>query len=564
MDMLPRKCKPIEENEDSLKSQTLQSGRKQWTLQSGPKSSLRRLRSRLAEDGCPESQVILAKQILQEDHENDEFIMDARDSAEVAIYWLLKAANQGNEEAFSLLEECMKTKSGISHHNYIDVKTCLQQSPEERAAFRAAVDIFQSLCRGEDFITSKQLEKRMQEVLQGKGDCLMSASHETLEELYGGEKLTKEHLIQAAASYTRGEMPVLANILKGAQTKSVGSHMYYLMIDSLAWHGWQFVLWFLPINRLQVTVLFLLYYILSTDILAYYLPCVMLYVSLLAAMYLTSEDVIIQACAAFVILIGLFLLLYCGHRDRWNLRRLDLIVKGLCAVSLCLVFFPALRRLSSITTTKSDPLPLLSWNTYNQLCLPRGVFTRAQLQSSCRFLEGALVEWEGTVKDVSLVESPSFINKMLSVLPASLQESIECMLGTPIENNPHTFAHLDCGTEVLNLRKLNVYRNQRCIYRGWDRPEFLITMSMSSGFWNIGSELLLQADHVFQNFTAALCPGDKIFFSATLHSNLGNSRPELIVKGLKWCFSIFFLKENPCSIGVLKPRRARQKEYELV
>jgi len=32
----------------------------------GPKGSLRRLRSRLAEDGCPESQVILAKQLLEE------------------------------------------------------------------------------------------------------------------------------------------------------------------------------------------------------------------------------------------------------------------------------------------------------------------------------------------------------------------------------------------------------------------------------------------------------------------------------------------------------------------
>ncbi|XP_024892354.1 wolframin-like, partial [Temnothorax curvispinosus] len=42
------------------------SGRKQWTLHDGPKGSLRRLRSRLAEDGCPESQVILAKQLLEE------------------------------------------------------------------------------------------------------------------------------------------------------------------------------------------------------------------------------------------------------------------------------------------------------------------------------------------------------------------------------------------------------------------------------------------------------------------------------------------------------------------
>jgi hypothetical protein len=32
----------------------------------GPRGSLRRLRSQLAEDGCPESQVILAKHLLEE------------------------------------------------------------------------------------------------------------------------------------------------------------------------------------------------------------------------------------------------------------------------------------------------------------------------------------------------------------------------------------------------------------------------------------------------------------------------------------------------------------------
>ena len=32
----------------------------------GPKGSLRRLRFQLAEDGCPESQVVLAKQLLDE------------------------------------------------------------------------------------------------------------------------------------------------------------------------------------------------------------------------------------------------------------------------------------------------------------------------------------------------------------------------------------------------------------------------------------------------------------------------------------------------------------------
>ncbi|CAH1981102.1 unnamed protein product [Acanthoscelides obtectus] len=43
------------------------SGRKQWTLHGGQKNSLKRLRSQMASDGCPESQVVLAKQLLEEE-----------------------------------------------------------------------------------------------------------------------------------------------------------------------------------------------------------------------------------------------------------------------------------------------------------------------------------------------------------------------------------------------------------------------------------------------------------------------------------------------------------------
>jgi len=44
----------------------------------GPKGSLRRLRSRLAEDGCPESQVILAKQLLEEQCGKLEYTLDSK------------------------------------------------------------------------------------------------------------------------------------------------------------------------------------------------------------------------------------------------------------------------------------------------------------------------------------------------------------------------------------------------------------------------------------------------------------------------------------------------------
>lgn len=36
----------------------------------GPRSSLKRLRNQMATDGCPESQVVLAKQLLDEHNGN--------------------------------------------------------------------------------------------------------------------------------------------------------------------------------------------------------------------------------------------------------------------------------------------------------------------------------------------------------------------------------------------------------------------------------------------------------------------------------------------------------------
>lgn len=73
------------------------SGRKQWTLHGkqtpnltvhppnslftpktiadGPRNSLKRLRSQLASDGCPESQVVLAKQLLYEQCGNESFLL---------------------------------------------------------------------------------------------------------------------------------------------------------------------------------------------------------------------------------------------------------------------------------------------------------------------------------------------------------------------------------------------------------------------------------------------------------------------------------------------------------
>ncbi|KAG8224245.1 hypothetical protein J437_LFUL001624 [Ladona fulva] len=236
------------------------SGRKQWTIHDGPKGSLRRLQSQMAEDGCPESQVILAKTLLEEKCEEEE-------NAKVAVYWLIKASEQGHGEGTAMLKNCLET--GITEHNYLDVKTCLGMTMDEKLARRAARKLFSSLSAGEDFITTDQLRRRVESLdengfkvkkgshrkkkdppdtnkcesihpdMSRNGDAIPESSESPQEdrfldsdgtedyvqnkgdkidwvlrsEGYAGEKLTEEHLLSAASAYSRGQLPMVHRVL---------------------------------------------------------------------------------------------------------------------------------------------------------------------------------------------------------------------------------------------------------------------------------------------------------------------------------------------------------------
>ncbi|KAI4460459.1 wolframin [Holotrichia oblita] len=134
------------------------SGRKQWTLHDGPRLSLKRLRDQLASDGCPESQVVLAKQLLEEqcrkfancircfkrgfDIEIAEYEGDKKENARLGVYWLIKASEQGNIEATGLLKACLESGKGITEQNYMDVKSCITMTQDEKIARKAAREMF--------------------------------------------------------------------------------------------------------------------------------------------------------------------------------------------------------------------------------------------------------------------------------------------------------------------------------------------------------------------------------------------------------------------------------------
>ncbi|KAL3270028.1 hypothetical protein HHI36_009084 [Cryptolaemus montrouzieri] len=211
------------------------SGRKQWSLQDGPRSSLKLLRNQLANEGCSESQVVLAKQLLENDQRNHSK-SETKENERLGVYWLIKASQQGNVEATELLRTCLKTGKGISEYNHMDVKSCISMTQDEKLTRKAAKEIFASLSNGADYITTEQLQRKILAIDKNKdikhpgslenGDGELVKNEEDSSDSDSesdwtlnsdstsySEKLTEDHLVSAAVDYSQGHLPLITNSL---------------------------------------------------------------------------------------------------------------------------------------------------------------------------------------------------------------------------------------------------------------------------------------------------------------------------------------------------------------
>ncbi|XP_018017164.1 wolframin-like isoform X1 [Hyalella azteca] len=185
----------------------VQRSRRQWNIQDGPRGVIRRMRSQLAEEGDPDSQMALASALLQETDDDGE-------CARQAVYWLTKASLQGHVKATELLQQCLDTAVGISEHNYHEVLHCLATPLQEKLARKAAHDLFLSISNGNDFVTSSMLAAHIRHLQRPTHELSeVSSEASTLEHKYGGERFLEEHLAAAAASYCQGHLPTLHQFL---------------------------------------------------------------------------------------------------------------------------------------------------------------------------------------------------------------------------------------------------------------------------------------------------------------------------------------------------------------
>lgn len=162
----------------------------------------------------------LAQQLLKDDIGIDDCTAE---SHQQGIHWLLRAANQGHDAAIVLLTSCYARRRGINDSNECEVRLCLEMSPAERAARKAARELFLCLSNGGEFITASQLENKMREIYQmddpdrktrrldgssGTPAC-SSPSRNYLNHRNNSEILTEANLITAAVNYSNGQLPIL-------------------------------------------------------------------------------------------------------------------------------------------------------------------------------------------------------------------------------------------------------------------------------------------------------------------------------------------------------------------
>uniref|UniRef100_U5EYL1 Putative glutamate-cysteine ligase regulatory-subunit n=1 Tax=Corethrella appendiculata TaxID=1370023 RepID=U5EYL1_9DIPT len=300
--------------------------RKKWNLED--QKSLRNLKYHFAEDGCSEVQYALAKQLLQESPTStsltDQQQSGSNENNSQAVYWLLKAAQQGHEDALVMLNDCYQSGKGINESNEAEVHNCLRMTAGERAARRAAQELFASLSNGEEYVTAAQLERRMRDIYKLHKRKRKNKNHqENIEEnenLNGNaaaspssvrlqsasstsystiNHISEQNLLSAAINYSNGHLPVVSNALTLSipDPESLNHIPYFhraffhpIIFFSLLYHKFIAFLSSFPgstIQNFQILIALFIYTLISSDNLVMFFPIGGYYISLVVMILCT-------------------------------------------------------------------------------------------------------------------------------------------------------------------------------------------------------------------------------------------------------------------------------------
>lgn len=176
----------------------------------------------------------------------------------------------------------------------------------------------------------------------------------------------------------------------------------------------------------------------------------------------------------------------------------------------------------------------LTWEQYLNYCHQPAweQASMAAVQLQCAELSGTPVSWDGYVSEVKIRSISNGLDNVINKLPFPLYNFLSCYYGVRHADN------CDEHLSEIQFKKCKIFKNlktkhSKCHLEGWNKYEFEIHVKMKSGMWGTAAEVLLVAEHSFQNFTLALKPGDRVWFSGTLLNDgkgdylLGGKKPQV-------------------------------------
>ena len=155
------------------------------------------IRYQLAEQGNTQAQLEVARELLiQAKGEEEE--EEVKQLEERAMYWLLRAAEQGDTEAVQTIKALSCEGRGLTDHNYVDVVNISTMPEDLIKAGYVGRKLFRSLSCGQEFVTSLQISRLVGGDQTLPGQPLSEAKH------------SQRSLVSACSQYMRGDLPQLA------------------------------------------------------------------------------------------------------------------------------------------------------------------------------------------------------------------------------------------------------------------------------------------------------------------------------------------------------------------
>ena len=175
------------------------------------------MRLQLAEQGDTQAQLEVARELLilvAGGVEGEE----VKQLEERAMYWLLRAAEQGSSEAVETIKSLSEEGRGVTDHNYVDVVNISTMPEDQIRAGYVGRKVFRSLSEGQDFVTTLQL-------------CRLAGGDQTLPSYPQSEaKHSQAELVTAFSQYVRGDLPSIVLVQDTPVLSLLTSRILILMI----------------------------------------------------------------------------------------------------------------------------------------------------------------------------------------------------------------------------------------------------------------------------------------------------------------------------------------------